>query len=204
MKEYYYDKLLNIHTRGKQAAGIFSEELYYYPYEPTPYHALEVFAKHYEVKKNDQFVDFGCGKGRFSFFLNHTFDVSSVGIEMDQLLCEAAFENRERYYTKHSDNRDVYFYRCYAEEYEIHPLDNRFYFFNPFSVQIFKKVVQNIISSLEKSNRELELILYYASEEYVSFLKKTPFVWKDEIRVPFLYHLDSSERFLIYRFDHSI
>lgn len=200
MKEFYYDKLLNIHTRGKQEENILAEDLYYFPYEPTPYRALDTFVKHYKIKKGDRIVDFGSGKGRLPFFLHHTFHVPVLGVEMDQGLYEKAIQNRKGYEEKYKVERNAIQFFCgYAEEYEILPSDNRFYFFNPFSIPIFKKVIQNIMKSFERSKREIELILYYGSKEYLSFLdEETPFVLKDEIRVPFQYYLDSDERFLIY------
>ena len=76
---------------------------------------------------------------------------------------------------------------------------NRFYFFNPFSIQIFRKIVENILISLENTPREVELILYYASDEYQYFLEhRTAFTLKQEITLP-NYKRDHRERFLIYQ-----
>lgn len=200
MKEYYYDKLLNIRTRGKKEDTLWSDGLHYYPYEPTSYHALEALTKHYEINKEDRFVDFGCGKGRLPLFLHHYFGVSAVGIEMDSILYDAAIHNKESYSHKHGNADNVQFYCGYAEEYEPQALDNRFYFFNPFSVDIFKQVIHKLADFYQGISKEIDIILYYASEEYVSFLQEeTNFERKKEIRVPFLYYMDRSERFLIYR-----
>lgn len=205
MKEFYYDKLLNIKTRGKEENILFNEELFYYPYEPTSYHALEALIKHYEIDADDRIVDFGSGKGRLPLYLHHYFGVLATGIEMDSVLYKAALANKQSYAEKHGTGTGVQFYCSYAEEYEPDPLDNRFYFFNPFSVTVFKEVVQNIAQFYRFEKQTIELILYYASDEYISFLEEeASFVWKQEIRVPFLYHLDHSERFLIYRLNNSI
>ena len=52
--------------------------------------------------------------------------------------------------------------------------------------------------SLEECYREVELILYYPSDDYQYFLdQRTPFHLKKEITLP-NYHKDHRERFLIY------
>lgn len=48
-----------------------------------------------------------------------------------------------------------------AEQYKVAEKDNRFYFFNPFFLKIFKQVIRNIKKSLQKVPREVELIIYY-------------------------------------------
>ena len=57
------------------------------------------------------------------------------------------------YLKKHKNSEDqIHFQCCLAEEYQINPSDNRFYFFNPFSIQIFMKIINNILISVEKSD----------------------------------------------------
>lgn len=199
LKEEYYEELLNISTRGSKSE--INNSIHYHPYEPTPYSALEELFKDYEVLPTDQIVDFGCGKGRLNFYLNYTFQVPVVGIEMNQSFFEEALKNRESYLKKtHRNSNTIHFQCCLAEQYEIHPKDNRFYFFNPFSVQIFMKVLKNILESVENHRREIDLIFYYASDDYRYFLDQhTGFVLIKEIPLPKLYVKNTYERFLIYR-----
>ncbi|MFK4998400.1 hypothetical protein ACI2OX_16955 [Bacillus sp. N9] len=89
------------------------------------------------------------------------------------------------------------FHCCLAEEYEIDPQDNRFYVFNPFSIQIFMNIIHNILLSAESNIRDIEIVLYYSSEEYMFFLESHPFL-KESI-IPEVYERNSYERFLIYR-----
>jgi SAM-dependent methyltransferase len=199
MKEYYYDKLLNIKTRGEQQG--FHKSLHYHRYEPTPYSTLEELFKHYELKNSDHVVDYGCGRGRLNFYIDYFFHASVVGIEMDETLFEAAVVNRTNYWRKTKQRRDgVVFHCCLAEEYPISPMDNVFYFFNPFSVQVLQKVINRILVSVEKSPRDVELILYYPSEDYIYYLENdTGFELVQEVKVPFVYEHNQNERFLIYR-----
>ena len=42
--------------------------------------------------------------------------------------------------------------------------------FNPFSVEIFKSVLANIIDSYYENQREMLVMCYYPSDEYISYL----------------------------------
>ncbi|MFE8701358.1 methyltransferase [Cytobacillus sp. FJAT-54145] len=196
MREQYYDKLLNIQTTGEQAG--FNDSLHYHRYEVTPYSALEQLFNNYQLKKSDHLVDFGCGKGRLNFFLHHRFQATVTGIEMNEIFFEKAIKNRSEYLKIHKDIASkINFFCCLAQDYKVDNLDNRFYFFNPFSIPIFMSVVKNILISMENSPREVDLILYYPSEDYIYFLEyQTPFELFEEIS---LNKRDQNERFLIYR-----
>ena len=198
MNERDYDAFLNIKTAGDQQG--FNDSFHYHRYEPTSYHALETLCKQYELKASDSIVDFGCGKGRLNFFIHHLFHASVIGVEMNETFYQDAVENRTNYLKKHKNSGDqIHFHCCLAEEYQINPSDNRFYFFNPFSIQIFMKIINNILISVEKSERDIELVLYYPSEDYIYFLDNlTSFELKQEVTLPGYEH-NSQERFLIYR-----
>lgn len=198
MNEQYYDAVLNIKTVGEQKG--FNKSLHYHRYEPTPYSGLEILLNQYEIKSSDRVVDFGCGKGRLNFYIHHTCGASAVGIEMNETFYKEAMENRERYAKKARNSKDkIQFQCCLAQEYEIDPRDNRFYFFNPFSVQVFMNVVNNILLSVEEVERDIEMILYYPSEDYIFFLEnQTAFELKMEVRLPEAYEKNGNERFLVY------
>jgi SAM-dependent methyltransferase len=197
MKEQYYDDLLNIKTVGDQKG--FNSSWHYHKYEPTPYGALEILFDTYKLKDSDRIVDFGCGKGRLNFFIHYIFNAFVTGVEMNEGFYQEAIDNRESY-VKHTDTNQIQFHCCLAEEYPIDPLDNRFYFFNPFSLQIFMKVINNILLSVEETEREIELILYYPSEDYIYYLEnQTSFELREQIILPHLYEQNANERFLIYR-----
>jgi SAM-dependent methyltransferase len=199
MKEKFLDGVLNIKTGGEQKGFITS--LHYHRYEPTPYSALETLFHQYELKSSDHIVDFGCGKGRLIFYIHYLWNANVTGIEMNQGLYQEAVQNQKNYLKKHIHARNkIHFYCCLAEEYEIGLLDNCFYFFNPFTIQIFMRIIKNILLSVEKSHREIELVLYYPSEDYIYFLEnQTPFELKQEVILPDLYEHNSNERFLIFQ-----
>jgi len=198
MNEQYYDAVLNIKTVGEQKG--FNKSLHYHRYEPTPYSALETLFNQYELSSSERVVDFGCGKGRLNFYIHHACGASAVGIEMNEMFYKEAMGNLERYAKKSRNSKDkIQFQCCLAQEYEIDPRDNRFYFFNPFSVQVFMNVINNILLSVEEVEREIEIILYYPSEDYIFFLEnQTAFELKEEVILPGVYERNGNERFLIY------
>jgi SAM-dependent methyltransferase len=199
MKEPNYDELLNIETEGNQRG--YNKSFHYHRYEPTPYRALENLFAEYELNSSDHIVDFGCGKGRLNFFIHHLFQASVTGVEMNEKLYEEALENKANYLIKAKENKGgIQFQHCLAENYEINPLDNRFYFFNPFTIPIFWKIINHVLVSVEKYKREVDVILYYPSEDYIYYLENnTLFELIKEIHLPGLYENNPNERFLIYR-----
>ena len=198
MKEHYYDKLLHIKTGAYEKET--NQSLHFYPYEPTEYRVLETLLDQYELDQNDCIVDFGSGKGRLCFFLHYYKHVFVRGVEMSEVFHKNALKNKKSYLKKTKQNKDkIQFYCSLAETYEIKDTDNRFYFFNPFSVRIFERIINNILRSVETFPREVELILYYPSEDYIFYLEnQTVFQLKEEITLPGLYEKNPDERFLIY------
>lgn len=200
MKQYKYDKLFGVKT-GEDKFLLVPSSYHYNPYEPTSYEALETLIDAYEIKADDTIVDFGSGKGRANFFLHHYTGATVKGVEMDERFIEDAIINLNNYLKKYPGARGgIEFISCLAEEYRITEADNRFYFFNPFSVQIFTKVIHNILRSIEEFPRSVDLVLYYPHEEFIYYLEKnTSFELEQEIKLAGLYEQNSNERILIYR-----
>lgn len=199
MNDIDYDRLLHIKTIGM--LEIINQSVHYNRYEATPYKALVEFFTDYDLKNTDRVVDFGSGKGRLPFYIHHHFHTSVVGIEMSNKLHRESLENLENY--RRNANQKIIsitFEKCLAQEYEIKQEENVFYFFNPFSVQIFMKVVENILQSVDQQKRTIDLILYYPTTAYIQFLEtRTTFEYVKEVKVPGLYEQNENERFLIFR-----
>lgn len=203
MTDEDYERLLNIETKKEQQS--FHESFHYNRYEATPYSALELLFTKYKVNNSDSIVDYGCGKGRLLFYINHFFNVNVTGIEMDKNFYNNCLSNTNSYLIKHKNSiNQINFVNDFAENYNINEKDNKFYFFNPFSIQIFMKIIDNILKSLEKNNRPIEIILYYPSDEYIYYLDScTSFQLYGEVKIDKLYYKDPRERFLIYKLDYT-
>ena len=162
-KENTWDKLLQIKTSGRDDSNA---DQYRYPYEPTPYSVLERLANSGFIRKRDVVLDYGCGKGRVDFFLSYQNKANTIGIEYDERIFNSAIENRRTAISK--SRTDIVLAR--AEEYKVPYEVNRCYFFNPFSVEILRKVMARITESYYENPREMLLFFYYPSEEYISYL----------------------------------
>ncbi|HLS65699.1 MAG TPA: SAM-dependent methyltransferase [Pseudogracilibacillus sp.] len=182
--EKKYDKQLHIRTVGLREWRN-NDAKKYNRYEATPYEALEVLLNSYKAPENSKLVDFGSGRGRVAFFFHDKLHIPVTGIEANDKTFEEALKNKMTYRRKRSHiNAPITFEYALAEQYEIQHDDNLFYFFNPFSVQIFKRVVNNIIHSLKEQERMADIILYYPLPDFVHLLKRhTPFKKINKVRV---------------------
>lgn len=197
MNEKDYEVLLNIETSGEDK---YHTSFHYHRYEPTPYPVLETLFDAYSLNETDSVIDYGCGKGRLNFFINHRFGCMVTGIEMNETFYQNALENQLGYTKKHPSKEPKINFVCgLAEDYSIKPNDNKFYFFNPFSIQIFRKIIENILISMETHPRCVDLILYYPSDEYIYYLEhKTGFYQLHDIPLPNA-HRNYRERFVVYQ-----
>lgn len=191
-----YDRQLGIRTVGLRE---WDGNDLYNRYEATPYEALDRLFQSYKFQKDDRVVDFGCGRGRVTFYIHNRFEVPIVGIEAHDKTYEEALDNKSsyRYRTKHIQAPIRLKYGL-AEHYAVKPGENRFYFFNPFSPKVFRKVLANIVRSVVDHPRTVEVILYYPLPEYKKILHSHSFQMINKIKVPS--RGDFREKFLIYRF----
>ena len=161
--ELSLDKLLKIKTTGRDDSH---SDQFHYPYEPTPYEVLERLANSGYIGKKNKMVDYGCGKGRVDYFLSYQTRCKSVGVEYDERIYKTAIENKQ---TAISAARTE-FVLTDARVYEVPGDADRFYFFNPFSVEILRGVFRRVRESYYENPREMLFFFYYPSEEYISYL----------------------------------
>lgn len=192
-QENSWDKLLQINTTGRDDTNA---DGYHHPYEPTPYCILERLARSTLVGEGDVVLDYGCGKGRVSFFLSYRTKANAIGIEYDDRIYACALENKR---SAHGQAKaELVLTR--AETYAVPAQVNRCYFFNPFSVEILRKVMARIIESWYETPREMLLFFYYPADEYISYLMTVDELeFYDEISCDDLFQGDNRERILIFQ-----
>ena len=161
--ETKWDKLLRIKTSGRDDSRA---DQYRYPYEPTPYSVLESLANAGYIGKKNTLIDYGCGKGRVDFFLSYQTRCKSIGIEYDDRIYATAVENQKQAAAAGRTS----FLMENAETYQVPAEADRFYFFNPFSVEILRSVIGRVLESYYENPREMLLFFYYPSDEYISYL----------------------------------
>ena len=192
-KETAWDKILQIKTIGRDDTNA---DEYRFPYEPTPYCVLERLEQSGLFNENDVVLDYGCGKGRVGFFLSARTKAKSIGLEYDERIYKCALENKASAVSRAKTD----FVLGRAEEYEPSGDVNRCYFFNPFSLEILQKAMTRIIGSYYESPREIFLIFYYPSDEYMCYLMTLDELeFFDEIDLDDLFVGDPRERIMIFK-----
>ena len=191
--ENTWDKQLHIKTTGRDDTN---SDQFRYPYEPTPYSVLERLANSGLIRKKDVVLDYGCGKGRVDFFISYQTKAKCIGIEYDERIYERALENKKTFISR----SNVEFILENAEAYDVSSEVNRCYFFNPFSVEILRKVIARIIESYYSDPREIYLLFYYPSADYISYLMTVDELeFYDEISCSDLFNgNDERERIMIF------
>ena len=190
--EQEWDNLLGIKTTGRDDT---LADLTRYPYEPTDYRVLERVASTGMIGKRNTLLDYGCGKGRVSFFLSSQTKCRSVGIEYNPRLLERAKLNQENSPHGHL----VTFVQADAADFIVPPTADRAFFFNPFSVNILRQVMANLFISCKENPREIFLFFYYPSEFYLNYLATIPrLTLKDSIDCHTNKDSDPREKLMIY------
>ncbi len=187
------DKTLNIRTEEIQSDNKHS--YYNHRYEPTSYEILDLLFNEYTLSSNDTLIDYGCGKGRLNFYVNCRFHCNAIGVELNKEYYMDAIKNLVSYTGTFKHKIE---FKCVpAQEYRVRDKENYFYFFNPFSIEIFRKVISNILLSIEQAPRKCTLFLFYPDNEYLFYLDNyTTFKLLEEIKLP--HSKDERNCFAIY------
>lgn len=109
-----------------------------------------------DLTKSDSIIDFGCGKGGILALMSHYPFRRIAGVEISETLLHIAKKNLDKL---HLHQVELY----HADATTFTELDdfNYFYFFNPFQGAIFKKVIDNIIQSVNRAPRKVRLLYFY-------------------------------------------
>lgn len=161
--DIYKDKLFDIDTEGRSEK--YSDDDIY-PYEPTPYSVLERLLECTIIDENDHVIDFGSGMGRACLYLAEKTGCKCSGVEIVNEFYGASIKNLT------GKKLNVEFVQCPVEEYVLPDDANVMYYFNPFSKEIFERVISNIIDSYHRNTREIKILIYYPSDEYVAYLMR--------------------------------
>lgn len=155
-------------------------------YEPTAYSVLERLAESGLIDKNDTLIDYGCGKGRVSFYLHYALGIRTIGIEYNERLYNAAQANLAAYTLRNDPSAPVFI----LENAENHIVKDEtcFFFFNPFSEKILKSVLNRIFDSYYENPRRLRFFFYYPTDSYLALLMT-------EMRLKSLCDIDTSDLF---------
>lgn len=198
-EDYLIDAKLHIETTGRNDS--YSTN-HLYPYEPTSYPVLDRLIKSGYICREDQLLDYGCGKGRVPIYLNHKIGCKTIGAELVDGFFEDAVKNVNSYrkYIRTADNTDIEIVHLSAQKYEIPTSVTRFFFFNPFSTAVLKSVMGRVTESYYEKERRMLLFFYYPQDEYIAYLSTIDEVmFVDEIDCMDLFEeKDDRNRIIIY------
>lgn len=168
-------------------------------YQATYYRDLVTIFNAVPMEPEDTLVDFGCGLGRVLFYGNSRHYCRTTGIEADSQIYDRLMTNAAGYQKRFYDQEDrMKFYNIQAQDYQVDDGDNYFYFFNPFSPDIFEKVLGNITESVRLCPRDIYLMLYYPTFEYQRVMRGNKFfVLKDIVKLSG-YEEDPDEKLYVY------
>jgi SAM-dependent methyltransferase len=142
-----WDRRLRLNTFGfGQDKGDPSGDDYRVHYEPTPYHHIFRLLRMIDLRKDDVFVDLGCGMGRPVFAASWLGAASSIGVEVSQDLYDIAVENQKQSRLAHCDIR----FHCQpAQEYR-NPDMTVLFMAHPFGERTLAQVITN--AEIDRSN----------------------------------------------------
>lgn len=200
MEDKAFDDFLGIDTMEGAADGMQSMP----PdgnsiYQATYYRDLVTLFDEVSMEPEDTLVDFGCGLGRVLFYGNSRHYCKTTGIELDSDIYNRLLANAVGYQSRFYDQEErMSFYNMAADEYEIGESDNYFYFFNPFSAEVFGCVLENIIESMKRCPRDIYIMLYYPTFEYQRIVRSSRyFVLKKIVKLA-NYEDDPDEKVYVY------
>ncbi len=198
-EDYLIDAKLHIDTVGRNDS--YSTD-HLYPYEPTSYPVLDRLIENGYITGTDQVLDYGCGKGRVLIYLNHKLGCRTIGVELIDGFFNDAVKNLVKFKksARSAAEDDISLVHLSAQTYDIPSTVNRFFFFNPFSIEVFKSVMEKVIESYYEKKRRMVLFFYYPQDEYIAYLSGMDEVmFVDEIDCTDLFpEKDDRNRIMIY------
>ncbi len=127
-------------------------------YRPTRAIPFEKLMRSFDFNKSGNFVDFGCGKGRVLLLAEDYSFANLVGIELDSELCQQSKNNLK-------DFSNIEINNCNATDYSIKNEDVFFYFYDPFTGEVLRKVLENIINSSKLTPRPITIVYHHNFEK---------------------------------------
>jgi SAM-dependent methyltransferase len=105
------------------------------------------------------YIDFGSGKGRTLFLAALAGFRRIIGVEFSGALCDKARDNVHSYLARHTQQAEFSIEHADATEYRLPPDDLVLYFASPFQLELWHKMIANIVQSLSDKPRRVVIIV---------------------------------------------
>ncbi len=156
--ERYYDFRFGIETHGQ----LFHQNTENKEYTPLAYRHIFRVLSRLQLRSDDVFLDYGCGKGR-ALIAAATFGFSEIiGVELSQELCQAARKNIDIARGLRCTNISVIC--ANAADFDVPDRVTIIYFFNPFIGSVLREVLAKIRTSLLRRRRRIQVIFFNRAE----------------------------------------
>ena len=132
-------------------------------YRPTPWRAFKQMLPRDEVGRDDVFCDLGCGMGRAVLLAARYPFKRVIGVELAPELADIARRNVEQVRAK-VEAGDVEIVTADATAYPIPDDLTVLYLYNPFTGEIFDRVLENLLASVDRAPRRLRVIYRHPTE----------------------------------------
>ena len=166
--EGYIDTLLGVRTGINDVDNKSWMCKRRFGYQPSEYRVLwDIFSK-YPFSEKDVLVDYGAGLGRVLFTAVIFGCKRAIGIEIDKESIEILIDNISHLNMK----REIEIYEQNAETWAIHVGVTRFFFFNPFPLIAFLKILERIIEYAKHQQNECLLFFVTLSPGYMDALNR--------------------------------
>jgi hypothetical protein len=113
------------------------------------------------------YIDFGSGKGRTLFLAALSGFRSIIGVEFSAALCEKARENVLAFRPSRGPSADFQIVHADATEYHLPTDDLVLYFASPFKLELWHKMLANIVQSLNETPRKIVIMVTGSHQETI-------------------------------------
>lgn len=154
----FFERRFGVQTAGRidlDALGLAGEDRW--RYEPAEWRVLSRVLGPRDIGPNDVFLDFGSGMGRVVLRAAQLGPKRVIGVELSEDLNKIARRNVAQ--MRHRlQCQDIELHTADALDFDV-PDDVSIVFFNnPFTGQIFAKVMQKLVTSLERKPRHMRIV----------------------------------------------
>ena len=148
-------------------------------YQPSALHWLDTINEYFEKNiniENYSFVDVGSGKGKVIFYnlIKLQKYKNYIGIEIDQKYHDIAVNNLKTINIQ--INKEVEFVNDDARNFDYSRSNSIYYFFFPFSLEIFKEIMNNNLKQMSNKNNYLVFLFEQVYDIENNFKIKPVFV----------------------------
>ncbi len=152
-----------------------------------------VFATMFSLIKldvaNSCFVDFGSGKGKAIILAAEKGFRKVIGVEFSIELVDICRNNIEIFKRKTKSKTEFEIVHMDAAEYEIPAEANLLYFANPFDETLIAKVIENILTSLQKYPRQITVMHLYPQGN-MAFVQHPRFHLEQEMTYGYIFRVE--------------